>query len=78
MVSLQNTEAVENKLLLAIVMMPRVPPLLLTFTLGLAAGLITASTILRKPVKSKEKVNIEHYWNRCYHIIQVIIESSTI
>jgi uncharacterized integral membrane protein len=54
MVSLQNTEAVETKFLLATVTMPRVLLLLLTFTLGLVAGLITASTILRKPAKSKE------------------------
>jgi len=58
-VSLQNTEAVETKFLLATVTMPRVLLLLLTFTLGLVAGLITASIILRKPAKSKEKVKVE-------------------
>ena len=59
-VSLQNTEAVETKFLLATVTMPRVLLLLLTFTLGLVAGLITASIILRKPAKSKEKIKVEH------------------
>ena len=58
-VSLQNTEAVETKFLLATVTMPRVLLLLLTFTLGLVAGLITASIILRKPAKSKEKIKVE-------------------
>ncbi|MGB2862204.1 MAG: lipopolysaccharide assembly protein LapA domain-containing protein [Sedimentisphaerales bacterium] len=58
-VSLQNTEVVETKFLLATVTMPRVLLLLLTFTLGLVAGLITASIILRKPAKSKEKVKAE-------------------
>jgi len=58
-VSLQNTEAVETKFLLATVTMPRVLLLLLTFTLGLVAGLITASIILRKPAKSKEKIKLE-------------------
>lgn len=58
-VSLQNTEAVETKFLLATVTMPRVLLLLLTFTLGLIAGLIIASIILRKPAKSKEKIKLE-------------------
>jgi hypothetical protein len=47
---------VETKFFLATVTMPRVLLLLLTFTLGLVA----ASAILRKPTKSKEKVNVEH------------------
>jgi len=58
-VSLQNTEAVETKFLLATVTMPRVLLLLLTFTLGLVAGLIIASIILRKPAKLKEKIKVE-------------------
>ncbi len=58
-VSLQNTQAVETRFLFATVTMPRVLLLLLTFTLGLIAGLITASFILRKPAKSKEKVEAE-------------------
>jgi len=55
-VSPQNTEAVETRFLLTTVTMPRELLLLLTFTLGLVA----ASAILRKPAKSKEKVNVEH------------------
>ena len=58
-VSLQNTEAVETKFLLATVTMPRVLLLLLTFTLGFVGGLITASFILRKPAKLKEKIKVE-------------------
>jgi uncharacterized integral membrane protein len=58
-VSLQNTQAVETKFLLATVTMPRVLLLLLTFSLGLVAGLISASIILRKPAKSKEKIKVE-------------------
>jgi len=58
-VSLQNTQAVETKFLLATVTMPRVLLLLSTFTLGLIAGLISASFILRKPAKSKEKIKVE-------------------
>jgi uncharacterized integral membrane protein len=58
-VSLQNTDTVETKFLLATVTMPRVLLLLLTFTLGLVAGLIIASIILRKPAKLKEKIKVE-------------------
>jgi uncharacterized integral membrane protein len=58
-VSLQNTEAVETKFLLATITLPRVILLLLTFTLGFVGGLITASFILRKPVKSNIKVKAE-------------------
>jgi uncharacterized integral membrane protein len=58
-VSLQNTDAVETKFLFATVTMPRVLLLLLTFTLGLVAGLIIASIILRKPAKLKEKIKVE-------------------
>lgn len=55
-VSLQNTEAVETKFLLATITLPRVLLLLLTFTLGFVGGLITASFILKKPAKTKDKV----------------------
>ena len=58
-VSLQNTEAVETRFLLATVTMPRVLLLMLTFILGFVGGLITASIILIKPAKSKEKVKNE-------------------
>jgi len=54
-VSLQNTEAVETRFLLATIKMPRVLLLMLTFILGFVGGLITASFILIKPAKSKEK-----------------------
>ena len=51
-VSLQNTEAVETKLLFATITMPRVLLLILTFITGFIVGLITASQVLgrtRKP-----------------------------
>jgi uncharacterized integral membrane protein len=51
-VSLQNTEAVETKLLFATITMPRVLLLILTFMSGFIVGLIAASQILgrsRKP-----------------------------
>lgn len=51
-VSLQNTEAVETKLLFATIAMPRVLLLILTFIAGFIAGLITASHVLRRPKKS--------------------------
>jgi len=55
-VSIQNTESVETKFLLATIKLPRVLLLLLTFTLGFAGGLIAASFVLRKPAKSKDEV----------------------
>ena len=58
-VSLQNTETVETKFLLMTVAMPRVILLLLTFTLGFIGGMITASFILKKSHKSREKSNAE-------------------
>ena len=51
-VSLQNTEAVETKLLFAKITMPRVLLLILTFITGFIAGLITASQVLGRPKKS--------------------------
>ena len=53
-VSIQNTQAVETRLLFVTVTMPRVLLLLLTFVLGIVGGLIVASHVLRKPNKSQE------------------------
>ena len=50
-VFLQNTQAVETKLLFLTITMPRVLLLMLTFIMGFIGGLITASYILRKPSK---------------------------
>ena len=52
-VALQNTQAVETKLLFASVTMPRVLLLILTFITGFIVGLITASHVLGKPKKLK-------------------------
>jgi len=54
-VFLQNTKAVETKLLFMTITMPRVLMLMLTFILGFIGGLVTASYILRKPSKSVSK-----------------------
>jgi len=48
-VFLQNTQAVETKFLFLTVTMPRAILLFLTFVLGFAGGLISASHFLRKP-----------------------------
>lgn len=48
-VFLQNTKAVETKLLFMTITMPRVLLLMLTFIMGFIGGLIAASYILRKP-----------------------------
>ncbi len=53
-VSIQNTQAVETRLLFVTVTMPRVLLLLLTFVMGIVGGLIIASHVLRIPAKSKE------------------------
>ena len=50
-VSLQNTQAVETKLLFATITMPRVLLLILTFITGFVAGLVTASQVLGRPRK---------------------------
>ena len=50
---LQNTEAVETKLLLITVTMSRALLLILTFGLGFVTGLITMSYMTRKPKKIK-------------------------
>lgn len=47
-VFLQNTQAVETKLLFLTITMPRALLLMLTFIMGFIGGLITASYILRK------------------------------
>ena len=52
-VSLQNTEAVETKVLFASITMPRVLLLILTFITGFIVGLITASQVMGKPKKAK-------------------------
>jgi uncharacterized integral membrane protein len=51
-VFLQNTQAVETKFLFMTVTMPRLLLLFVTFILGFVGGLITASYIIRKPVKN--------------------------
>lgn len=56
---LQNTEAVDTKVLFTTITMPRVLLLILTFMTGFVVGLITASQVLRKsakPDKSPKKV----------------------
>lgn len=55
---LQNTQAVETKVLFTTITMPRVLLLMLTFMTGFVVGLITAGHILRRPAradKSSEK-----------------------
>ena len=53
-VFLQNTQAVETRVLFLTITMPRVLLLFVTFVLGFVGGLITASYVLRKPAKSQE------------------------
>jgi uncharacterized integral membrane protein len=55
---LQNTEAVETKLLFATVTMSRALLLILTFVAGFATGLITMSYMMRKPKRTQTE-NIE-------------------
>jgi len=52
---LQNTQAVETKLLFMTVTMPRALLLLVTFVIGLAAGLIVMSFLMSKPSKPQEQ-----------------------
>ena len=52
-VSLQNKQEVETKILFTTITMPRVLLLLSTLTLGFFVGLRTASLIRRKSGKSK-------------------------
>jgi len=55
-VSLQNKQQVETKILFTTITMPRVLLLLSTLTLGFFVGLITAGIFSRKSGKSKEQV----------------------
>ena len=48
---LQNTEAVETKLLFMTITMPRALLLLVTFLVGFTAGLITMSVLMSKSSK---------------------------
>ena len=48
---LQNTEAVETKLLFMTITMPRALLLLVTFLVGFTAGLITMSVLMSKSPK---------------------------
>ncbi|MDT8301668.1 MAG: lipopolysaccharide assembly protein LapA domain-containing protein [Sedimentisphaerales bacterium] len=50
---LQNTESVETKILFMQVSMPRAILLILTFIVGLVAGTIITSLLLRKSEKKK-------------------------
>jgi len=50
---LQNTQAVETKLLFITVTMSRALLLILTFVAGFATGLITMSYMIRKPKKTQ-------------------------
>jgi uncharacterized integral membrane protein len=52
-VFLQNTEAVETKLLFLTITMPRVLLLVVTFILGFVGGLIMANHVLTKAGKSE-------------------------
>ena len=52
-VFLQNTEAVETKLLFLTITMPRVLLLVVTFIVGFVGGLITANHVLTKAGKSE-------------------------
>jgi len=52
---LQNTQAVETKLLFMTATMPRALLLLVTFVIGFAAGLIVMSFLMSKPSKPQEQ-----------------------
>lgn len=54
-VLLQNTEAVETKILFLTITMPRVLLLLVTFILGFVGGLIAASQVLTGAGKSEAR-----------------------
>jgi len=53
-VVLQNTQAVETKLLLVTITMPRAVLLFVTLLVGFALGLITATWLSRRPPKKQE------------------------
>jgi len=63
-VFLQNTKAVETKLLFLTITMPRVLLLMLTFIMGFIGGLIAASYILRKPSKPGINAVSGEKWER--------------
>jgi len=52
-ISLQNTKAVETRILFLTVTMPRVLLLLLTFIVGVIVGILLTTNILRKPPAKK-------------------------
>jgi len=52
---LQNTQAVETKLLFMTVTMPRALLLMVTFVIGFTAGLIVMSFLMSKPSKPQEQ-----------------------
>ena len=52
-VFLQNTEAVETKVLFLTITMPRVLLLVVTFIVGFVGGLITANHVLTRAGKSE-------------------------
>jgi uncharacterized integral membrane protein len=54
-VFLQNTQAVETKLLFLTITMPRVLLLVVTFIVGFVGGLITANHILTKAGRSEAR-----------------------
>ena len=57
-VALQNKQPVKTEFLFLSVTMPRMLLILVTFALGFLGGLITASLILRKSDKPKQKNQI--------------------
>ncbi|MBN2032867.1 MAG: DUF1049 domain-containing protein [Deltaproteobacteria bacterium] len=52
---LQNTQSAETKLLFMTIKMPIVILLMLTVLMGYIGGLVTASYVLRKPIKAEAK-----------------------
>ena len=52
---LQNTQSAETKLLFMTIKMPIVILLMLTVLMGYIGGLVTASYVLRKPIKAETK-----------------------
>ncbi len=53
-VFIQNTEAVETKVLFMTITMPRVLMLMITFVLGFIGGLMTAGLVLMKTPHKKD------------------------
>jgi uncharacterized integral membrane protein len=52
---LQNTQSAETMLLFMTIKMPIVILLMLTVLMGYIGGLVTASYVLRKPIKAEAK-----------------------